>query len=117
MRSNAAPTCQGRWTDTGQSQVEAGRRALRELDYLLQEPDIDPGFKETGETLTDLAKRETFFRDLPAIALPRPPSTARTGAATARLWHASPSPFAQRPIYGAALEDAGQHTGLGTAWH
>jgi len=54
--------------DTGQSQVEAGRRALRELDYLLQEPDIDPGFKETGETLTDLLTRETFFKDLPAIA-------------------------------------------------
>jgi hypothetical protein len=54
--------------ETGQSQVEAGRRALRELAYLLQEPDIDPGFKETGETLGDLLAKETFFRELTAIS-------------------------------------------------
>lgn len=52
----------------GQSQIEAGRRALYELDYLLQEPDIDPGFKEKGETLADLLAKETFFRDLSAIS-------------------------------------------------
>lgn len=54
--------------DTGQSQVAAGRRALREVAYLLQEPDIDPGFKETGDALADLLAKETFFRDLPAIS-------------------------------------------------
>ena len=54
--------------DTGQGQVEAGREALRDLAFLLQEPDIDPSFREAGETLTDLLAKETFFRELPAIS-------------------------------------------------
>jgi hypothetical protein len=54
--------------DTGQEQIEAGRRALRDLTFLMQEPDIDPGFREAGETLKDLLAKETFFRDLSAIA-------------------------------------------------
>lgn len=53
--------------DRGQGQVEAGRQALGALTSLLQEPDLDPGFRETGETLRDLLAKETFFRDLSAI--------------------------------------------------
>lgn len=54
--------------DSGQQQIASGRKALRDLDYLLQEPDIDPGFAETGDALRDLLAKETFFRDLPAIS-------------------------------------------------
>ncbi|WP_296167048.1 hypothetical protein, partial [uncultured Brevundimonas sp.] len=54
--------------DNGQQQIAAGRKALRDLDYLLQEPDIDPGFAEAGDALRDLLAKETFFRDLPAIS-------------------------------------------------
>lgn len=54
--------------ESGQEQIEAGRRALRDLAFLLQEPDIDPGFRETGATLKDLLDKETFFRELSAIS-------------------------------------------------
>jgi hypothetical protein len=53
---------------TGQAQIEAGRQALRDITYLLQEPNIDPAFKETGDKLADLLARDTVFRELSSIA-------------------------------------------------
>jgi hypothetical protein len=53
---------------TGLEQLASGRAALRELPSLLREPGVDPGIEEKGKTLNDLINRETFFRDLPAIA-------------------------------------------------
>lgn len=53
---------------TGLEHLASGRAALRELPTLMQEPGVDPGIAEKGEMLSDLINRETFFRDLPAIA-------------------------------------------------
>ena len=51
----------------GLDQVASARRALNGLPSLLEEPDIDSGLADTGETLKDLLSKQTFFRDLPAI--------------------------------------------------
>ncbi|WP_029415251.1 BREX system P-loop protein BrxC [Brevundimonas bacteroides] len=53
---------------TGLEHLTLGRAALRELPSLLRESGVDPGIAEKGETLNDFISRETFFRDLPAIA-------------------------------------------------
>jgi hypothetical protein len=54
--------------ETGLEQLASGRAALRELPALLQESGVDPGVAEKGEALKDIFSRETFFRELPAIA-------------------------------------------------
>ncbi len=54
--------------DLGVRQVRAGRQALLELTSLMLEPDIDGAVEQAGTTLKDSLSKETFFRELPAIA-------------------------------------------------
>jgi hypothetical protein len=54
-------------TGDGLEQVASGRKALHDLQYLLQESNLDPDLAEMGAELADYLGKETFFRDLPAI--------------------------------------------------
>ncbi len=54
--------------DDGVRQISSAREALSQLQRLQQEPDLPAGVAEAGALLADLLNKETFFRELAAIA-------------------------------------------------
>lgn len=101
--------------EAGLAQVAAGRHALETLRYLLAEPDIDPGFAETGDRLRDLLAKETAYRELGVIANDakriEDEFTRRHGSAVADRSEAYTQALAElsaHPAWG-ALDPALQH--------